>query len=69
MRPKISVAICTHNPRRSYLQQTLDGLRAQTLPTTEWELMLIDNRSDEPRAGPISPGILRQGSSAKRNLV
>jgi glycosyltransferase involved in cell wall biosynthesis len=51
MRPKISVAICTHNPRRSYLQQTLDGLRAQTLPTSEWELMLIDNRSDEPLAG------------------
>jgi len=46
--PLISVIICTHNPRLSYLQRVLDGLRAQTLPTKEWELLLIDNASEQP---------------------
>lgn len=45
---KISVVICTHNPREDYLEQTLKGLRKQTLPTDQWELLLIDNASDTP---------------------
>jgi glycosyltransferase involved in cell wall biosynthesis len=47
-RPQISVAICTHNPRADYLARTLAGLRAQTLPHTEWELLLVDNASRPP---------------------
>ena len=42
---KVSVIICTHNPRRDYLQMTLEGLKQQTLPVTDWELLLIDNGS------------------------
>jgi hypothetical protein len=42
---KISVHICTHNPRPDYLDRTLQGLRSQTLPTSEWELLLVDNAS------------------------
>ena len=48
--PEISVIICTHNPRKDYLQRTLDALRAQTLATEQWELLLIDNASKEPVA-------------------
>jgi glycosyltransferase involved in cell wall biosynthesis len=44
-RPQLSVAICTHNPRADYLARTLAGLRAQTLPHTAWELLLVDNAS------------------------
>ena len=45
--PAISLIICTHNPRPDYLQRVLDALRVQTLPTDQWELLLIDNASKE----------------------
>jgi len=48
--PFVSVILCAHNPRPAHLQATLDGLRAQDLPLTGWELLVIDNRSDEPLA-------------------
>lgn len=41
----ISVIIPTHDPDRTRLARTLDGLRAQTLPHDAWELLLIDNAS------------------------
>ena len=41
----ISVIICTHNPREDFLRRTLAALRSQTLATTKWELLLIDNAS------------------------
>jgi hypothetical protein len=44
----LSVLICTHNPRPAMLTQVLDALREQTLPRSEWELLLIDNASAEP---------------------
>jgi Glycosyl transferase family 2 len=43
----ISVIICTHNPRPDYLRRVLEGLKAQTLPRDEWELLFIDNASNE----------------------
>src|SRR5690242_12200927 len=45
-----SVIVCTHNPRPDYLTRTLAALRGQTLPTHEWELLVIDNASDCPVA-------------------
>jgi len=48
---KISVIICTYNPREEYLRRTLEGLRAQTLPPDQWELLLIDNASTVPLTG------------------
>ncbi|MFH7024935.1 MAG: glycosyltransferase [Heteroscytonema crispum UTEX LB 1556] len=45
MQPFISVIICTHNPRRDYLERVLQALKVQTLPTDLWELLLIDNAS------------------------
>ena len=44
--PLLSVIICTHNPRPAYLRRVLDALRVQTLPSHQWELLLIDNASD-----------------------
>ena len=47
----LSVIICTNNPREDYLRRTLDALQQQTLPRDQWELLLIDNASEEPLAG------------------
>jgi glycosyltransferase involved in cell wall biosynthesis len=46
----LSVLICTHNPRRDYLGQVLAALRTQTLPATDWELIVVDNASSTPVA-------------------
>src|SRR3954470_17804241 len=45
---KVSVILCTHNPRFESLQRVLAGLRSQTLPVSDWELLLIDNATPEP---------------------
>lgn len=45
----ISVALCTHNPRRDYLDQTLAGLRQQKLAAGCWEFLLVDNASAQGR--------------------
>ena len=47
----ISVILCTHNPRKDYLRRVLAGLRAQTLPLHQWELLLVDNASAASLAG------------------
>src|ERR1700685_2968773 len=44
---KISVIICTHNPRTDYLRRVLEALDKQTFPKEDWELLLIDNASKE----------------------
>jgi glycosyltransferase involved in cell wall biosynthesis len=43
----LSVIICTHNPRGDYFHRCLDALRAQRLPHDRWELVVVDNQSDE----------------------
>jgi hypothetical protein len=48
--PFVSVIVCTHNPRPDYLARCLAGLQAQQLPHSLWELIIIDNASDEMRA-------------------
>ena len=48
--PNFSVIICTHNPRADFLHRVLEGLKIQTLPKDQWELLLIDNGSKEPLA-------------------
>jgi glycosyltransferase involved in cell wall biosynthesis len=47
---QVSVIICAHNPRKDYLARVIDGLKAQTSAVNEWELLLIDNASDEQLA-------------------
>src|SRR5437867_3346180 len=46
--PDISVIVCTHNPRRDYLDRTLAALAAQTFRKDRWDLLLVDNASQEP---------------------
>jgi Glycosyl transferase family 2 len=41
--PVVSVVICAHNPRPTYLGRALESLRMQTLSTSKWEFLLIDN--------------------------
>jgi glycosyltransferase involved in cell wall biosynthesis len=42
---KVTVIVCSCNPRSDYLQRVLVALRHQTLSKSEWELLLIDNCS------------------------
>jgi len=46
MKPLMSVIVCTHNPRKDYLNSVITGLKNQTLSVDSWELLLIDNKSD-----------------------
>jgi glycosyltransferase involved in cell wall biosynthesis len=48
--PALSVIICTHNPKREYLDRALAGLAEQTMPRNRWELLLVDNASKPPLA-------------------
>ena len=44
----ISVIICPPPPREAYFTRVLDALQKQSLPKTQWELVLIDNASTQP---------------------
>ncbi len=46
--PSVSVIICTHNPNRTYLHQTIEAILRQSLPPDQWELIVVDNNSDPP---------------------
>ena len=46
--PVLSIILCTHNPDRERLRRVLTALSGQTLPSTAWELLLIDNASHPP---------------------
>jgi glycosyltransferase involved in cell wall biosynthesis len=48
MQASTSVLLCTRNPRPEYLGRVLASLRGQTLPAKQWELLLIDNASEQP---------------------
>lgn len=48
----LSVIICTHNPRRDYLERCLAALERQTLPKDQWELIVVDNASAPDKAPP-----------------
>lgn len=51
MNPDLSVIICTHNPCPVYLRRALESLRSQSLDPSNWELLLIDNYSEQPVEG------------------
>ena len=46
--PRVSVIICTHNPRRAFLDAVIESLRLQSLQFSDWELLVVDNASTEP---------------------
>ena len=47
MQSLLSVIICTHNPRRDYLNKVITSLKYQTMSLDQWELLLIDNKSEQ----------------------
>ena len=47
---ELSVVVCTHNPRRLFLERTLEALRRQQADFARWELVLLDNASPAPLA-------------------
>jgi len=53
MNQPLSVVIRAHNPRRHYLTRVLNALQRQTLSTDNWELLLIDNASENILASEI----------------
>lgn len=48
---QLTVILPTHNPDPERLRRTLLGLRAQTLPSAQWELVLVNNASSRFPAG------------------
>jgi glycosyltransferase involved in cell wall biosynthesis len=42
----VSVIVCTYNPDAGRLAQSINGLRRQTLAMENWELIIVDNNSD-----------------------
>lgn len=66
MPPTLSVIVPTHRPHAGRLQRTLAGLRRQTLPASDWELLVIDNASPNPiddsalAAGPVNQRVVRE---------
>ncbi len=55
--PCISVILCTHNPRMDLLKWTLDSIKAQTLDSSRFELVIVDNNSTPAiDAGELDPG-------------
>jgi GT2 family glycosyltransferase len=53
MTPALAVVIPTYNPRLDYLARVLDALRAQTEPSANWDLVIVDNNSSPPLSGAV----------------
>ncbi len=66
---RISVVLPTHNPRADYLSATLEALRLQSLPLDEWELVLVDNRSEVPLAGRVDLSWHPKGSIVREERL
>jgi glycosyltransferase involved in cell wall biosynthesis len=45
---RLSVILCTRNPRERYFSRCLHALRSQTIPSERWELIAVDNSSEPP---------------------
>src|SRR6185369_8220951 len=46
--PKVSVVLCTHNPRPDLIRWALVSICRQTLPKSEFEFIVVDNCSAPP---------------------
>jgi glycosyltransferase involved in cell wall biosynthesis len=47
-RPRVSVILCTYNPRPDLLQWAISSVERQTLAAEDFEFVIVDNRSDPP---------------------
>lgn len=62
--PLVSVIVCTHNPPPRLLAWALRSLDEQTLPATEFEVIVIDSGSEPPLDRARLP--LRRGATLHR---
>jgi hypothetical protein len=51
--PSLTVVIPTYNPRLDHFQRVLASLREQTVPESNWDLLVVDNNSKPALAGQI----------------
>ncbi|MBA3848428.1 MAG: family 2 glycosyl transferase [Opitutus sp.] len=49
--PRLSAVICTYAPRADYLLRVIGSYAAQTLPSAERELIIVDSGSPVPLSG------------------
>lgn len=74
MTVRISVVVCTYNPKDEVLARVLDGILSQDLEAPAWELLVVDNNSSPAiasrsivKARPVRVSLEpRQGLSAAR---
>lgn len=52
LQPAVSVVLCTYNPRADLLRWALLSIGRQTLAKTQFELIVVDNRSTLPLERP-----------------
>ena len=57
MKLEVSVVIPTHNPRKEYLARTLEAFKKQTLAPEKWEVLIVDNKSEEPVSDLLGLGL------------
>ena len=71
---KVSVVLCTYNPRPTIFPRALQALKEQEVPLSEWELLLVDNNSSPP----LQPGLadwhpngklIRESKPGKLNAI
>jgi hypothetical protein len=51
--PSLTVVIPTYNPRLDHFERVLASLGEQTVPVSNWDLLVVDNNSKPPLAGQI----------------
>lgn len=66
---RISVVVCTHNPRPDYFARVLEALRRQALPPSAWELVIVDNGSDTVLADQVDLGWHPRGRHVREDRV
>lgn len=49
----VSIIVCTRDPRPDFIRRTIDAIKNQSMPPSEWELLVVDNKSDAPLAGAL----------------
>ena len=57
--PRVSVILCTYNPRPDLLSWALTSIQNQTLPAGDFELVIVDNNSDSPITAKHIPANVR----------
>ncbi len=65
----ISVIICTHNPRTGVFERVISALQKQDLPQENWELIIIDNRSEKPISARDTVSWHQAGKVVREELI